>query len=223
MIDFENLDPARVCEALAPLIADDRRARIDEVLAARLGSLVLVLENLHDPHNGAAALRSCEAAGLTTVHAVEGIEPFRFSPKVTQGCERWLEIHRHKTTAATVTALREQGFRLAAAVPGASATLADFHWAQPYALWIGNEHDGLTPTARVACDVEFSLPMSGMTRSLNLSVASALAVFEAASRRRAAMGRPGDLDPEEQARLRARWYIEDVRGAEAVLRRVGII
>ena len=223
MIDFENLDPARVCEALAPLIADDRRDRIDEVLATRLGGLVLVLENLHDPHNGAAALRSCEAAGLQTVHAVEGIEPFRFSAKVTQGCERWLEIHRHKTTDAAVTALRNEGFRLAAAVPGALATLADFQWSQPYALWIGNEHEGLTPAARAACDVEFSLPMSGMTRSLNLSVASALAVFEAATRRRAALGRPGDLTPEEQARLRARWYIEDVRGADAVLRRVGII
>ena len=221
MIDLENLDPARVCATLAPLIADDRRARIDEVLAHRLGGLVLVLENLHDPHNGAAALRSCEAAGLQTIHAVEGTEPFRFSSKVTQGCERWLEIHRHKTTKQAVDAL--QGFRLAAAVPGADRTLADLDWSQPHALWIGNEHDGLTAAARASCDVAFSLPMTGMTRSLNLSVASALAVFEGATRRRAALGRPGDLDPTVQARLRARWYIEDVRGADAVLRRAGII
>src|SRR5436305_1760595 len=70
----DGLDPARVCAVLAPLIAEERRARITTVLEARLGGLVVVLENLHDPHNGAAALRSCEAAGLTTVHVVDARE-----------------------------------------------------------------------------------------------------------------------------------------------------
>jgi tRNA (guanosine-2'-O-)-methyltransferase len=216
-------DSERVCAALAPLIAEPRRKRIDQILEARLAGLTIVLERLHDPHNGAAALRSCEAAGVGVIHVVESAERFRFSEKVTQGCERWLELHRHRDTAAAVAALRAHGFRLAAAVPGATATLDDLDARLPTALWFGNEHDGLSSQACAAADVAFGLPLFGMTRSLNLSVAVALALFRAAERRRAALGQPGDLDATVQAGLRARWYREEIRGADAVLRRAGIL
>ena len=217
------VDPARVAAALAPFIAEERRARIEAVLSRRLGGLTVVLENLHDPHNGAAALRSCEAAGVQSVHVVEAAERFRFSSKVTQGCERWLSLHRHVSTAEAARALRAAGFVLAAAVPDAPTGPEGLDAAQPLALWFGNEHDGLSAQARAAADVTFALPMVGMTRSLNLSVAVALGVVELSARRRAALGAPGDLDAETRSRLRARFYLEDVRGAEAVLRRAGIL
>jgi tRNA (guanosine-2'-O-)-methyltransferase len=220
---LDALDADRVCAVLAPLISEERRARIEQVLDARLARLVVVLENLHDPHNGAAALRSCEAAGLCGVHAVEAIEPFRFSSKVTQGCERWLDITRHRCTEQAVAALREGGFVLAAALPGAAARLEDLDLAAPVALWFGNEHSGLSHAAQAAADRAFALPMLGMTRSLNLSVAVALTIFAAAARRRAALRRAGDLDAAERAALRARWYRADLRGADAILRRAGLL
>jgi tRNA (guanosine-2'-O-)-methyltransferase len=212
-------DPAAVCATLAPLLLDDRRARIDAAAAARLGGLRLVIENLHDPHNGAAVLRSAEAFGVQRVDVIESVEAFRFSSTVTQGCEKWLDVVRHPTLAAAAAALRADGFRLYAAVPGAAATVEDLDFARPAAVMIGNEHEGLTSDAVAAADAVFGIPMSGMTRSLNLSVAAALIVERAAQSRRRAISRPGDLDDAAVLALRARFYAASVRGADVVLAR----
>src|SRR6185295_934475 len=112
------VDPEAVCVALAPLLGDERRERIDAVIDARLGGLTVVIENLHDPRNGAAVLRSAEAFGIQTVHVVEAVERFRFSPAVSQGCEKWLDVERHPTFAAARATLGRAGFALYAAVPG---------------------------------------------------------------------------------------------------------
>jgi tRNA (guanosine-2'-O-)-methyltransferase len=212
-------DPATVCAALAPLLLDERRARIDAAVAARLGGLRVVIENLHDPHNGAAVLRSTEAFGIQRVDVIESSEPFRFSSTVTQGCEKWLDVVRHKTLDAAIEALRRDGFVIYAAVPGAQASVEDLNFARPAAVMVGNEHEGLTGAAIDAADRTFSIPMAGMTASLNLSVATALIAERAAALRRRAIRAEGDLDAAAQLALRARFYASSVRGAEAVVAR----
>jgi tRNA (guanosine-2'-O-)-methyltransferase len=214
-----NDDPAATCAALAPLLLEERRLRIDEAVAARLGGLRVVIENLHDPHNGAAVLRSAEAFGVQRVEVIESVEPFRFSSTVTQGCEKWLDVVRHPTLEAALAELRRAGFAVYAAVPGAAATVEDLDFSRPAAVMVGNEHDGLTAQAIAAADVPFGIPMSGMTRSLNLSVATALITERAAALRRQALGVAGDLDPATQLALRARFYVASVRGAEVVVAR----
>jgi tRNA (guanosine-2'-O-)-methyltransferase len=217
---LDEVDPAIVCAALAPLLGDERRQRIDAVVAARLGGLTLLIENLHDPHNGAAVLRSAEAFGLQTVHVVEaGGARFRFSSDVSQGCEKWLDVEPHPTFAAARASLHAAGFALYAAVPGAAATLDELDFARPAAIVVGNEHAGLSEAAVAGADVAFAIPMAGMTRSLNLSVAAALITSHAASRRRAALGQDGDLDDDVRLRLRARFYAASVRGAEPIVAR----
>jgi tRNA (guanosine-2'-O-)-methyltransferase len=207
------------CAALGPLLLDGRRERIDEVIAARLGSLRVAIENLHDPHNGAAVLRSAEAFGIQRVDVAETREPFRFSPTVTQGCEKWLDIVRHPTQAAAVASLRGDGFAIYAAVPAADLTLDELDFTRPAAILVGNEQVGLSPEAMQTADACFRIPMVGMTRSLNLSVAAALIAERASERRRRVLGTPGDLDEATQLRLRARFYASSVRGADAVLAR----
>lgn len=212
-------DPARACAALGPLLLDDRRARIDAAAASRLGGLRVVIENLHDPHNGAAVLRSAEAFGVQRVDVIDGSKPFRFSSTVTQGCEKWLDVVRHRTLAAAMATLRADGFLVYAAVPEATAVLEDLDFARPAAVMVGNEHEGLSAQAIAAADVRFGIPMHGMTRSLNLSVAAALTIERAATLRRRALGAAGDLDAAAVLALRARFYAASVRGAGAVLAR----
>jgi tRNA (guanosine-2'-O-)-methyltransferase len=198
--------PDDVLEALSPQLTEERKARIDDVLARRLASLTVVLENLHDPHNGAAALRSVEGFGLTDLHVVESNEPFRFAHSVPIGCDKWVALTKHKTFAACADLLHARGFRLYAAVPGAQMTLSDIDVSQPAALVFGNEHDGLSAEAQAACDATFSIPMTGFTQSFNLSVSVSLGVYETARRRRAFLAADGDLPEQERARLRAEWY-----------------
>lgn len=213
--------PEDVVELLAPYLTPERRARIERVLAARLKSLTVVIENLHDPHNGAAAIRSAEAFGLCELHVVEEAEPFRFSPKVTQGCDKWIEIRRHADFAACARALHDRGFVLYAAIPGAERAVHEIDATRPAALVFGNEHAGLTSAARAACDASFGIPIHGFTQSFNLSVSVALAIYDLSTRRRAALGAPGDLDEGERLGWRARWYALslDERAVQGILER----
>jgi tRNA (guanosine-2'-O-)-methyltransferase len=213
------MDPAFVCETLAPLLLDERRARIDAAIERRLAGLRLVIENLHDPHNGAAVLRSAEAFGVQRVEVIEAAERFRFSSTVTQGCEKWLDVVRHRDLGAAVSVLRQDGFALYASVPGATTTVEDLDFSRPAAVMVGNEHEGLSAAAIAAADARFGIPMCGMTQSLNLSVAAALIVERAAALRRRTLGGPGDFGAADALALRARFYVTSVRGAEVVLAR----
>ena len=192
------------------------------MLGQRLAGLTVVLENLHDPHNGAAALRSVEGFGLTALHVVEQAEPFRFSSKVSQGCEKWVDLRRHADFDACARALRAEGFALYAALPPGAATLEldDLDVGRPTALVFGNEHAGLSLGALAECDGSFTIPMQGFTASFNLSVSVALAVFGCSRRRRALLGGRGDLDGAEMMRLRALWYTLSVDAADLILARV---
>jgi tRNA (guanosine-2'-O-)-methyltransferase len=218
------MTPLSEIEILREFVSPARQARIEQVLSARLAGLTVVLENLHDPHNGAAALRSVEGFGLCELSVVEAAEPFRFSSKVTQGCEKWVEIHRYPTFDACARALHARGFALWAALPpsvGApTVDVGTLDVARPTALVFGNEHAGLTEEAAALCDGRFSIPMTGFTGSFNLSVSVALSVFACAQRRRALLG-GGDLDESARTALRARWYRLSVDAAEAILRRAG--
>lgn len=204
-------------DALAPQLSDERREKIDRVAAARLGGVAVVLEDLIDPHNGGAALRSCEAIGVLEVHVVGSA--FRFSERVTQGCDKWLNVARHESIDRCVADLKSRGFRLYAAVPGAATRLEALDATVPAAFLIGNEHAGLSAAARAACDVEFAIPMHGFSQSVNLSVATALSIYTHAERRRLALGRDGDLDAAALLKLRADYYFRDVRGAELIVER----
>jgi tRNA (guanosine-2'-O-)-methyltransferase len=212
--------PAAVIAALRSRLSEARARRIEQVLDARLGSVTVVLENLHDPHNGAACIRSIEALGLARVHLVEAAEQFRAASAVTRGCQKWLTIVPHPSFATAVTTLREDGMRIIAALPGAADDLDSLDVSKPCALVFGNEHVGITAASFALCDGRFSIPMYGFTESFNLSVSVALAVQAAASRRRSAMGALGDLTSAEKDHLRARWYARDIRGAEQVLARM---
>jgi tRNA (guanosine-2'-O-)-methyltransferase len=210
-------DPSEVIAALAPVLGEERMVKIDRVAAARLGGLVVVLENLHDPHNGGAALRSSEGVGVLEVRVVGN--RLRFSERVTQGCEKWLDIAHDDDIDACAASLKSRGFKLYAAVPGAKVRLEELDAITPAAFLIGNEHEGLTARARALADVEFAIPLHGFSQSVNLSVATALTVYTHATRRRAALGREGDLGEAELLKLRARYYHRDIRGADAIVER----
>ncbi len=204
-----------VIEALGPLLTDERRARIEEVLSRRGSGLTGGLENLHDPHNGAAAIRSIEAFGLSELHVVEQAEPFRFSPTVTQGCEKWIDVRRYKDFVGCAEELSRRGFSLCAAVPGAERSLDEVDLAGPVALVFGNEHAGLTDAAINACDGSFGIPMSGFTQSLNLSVSVSVSTYVCASKKLRG------LPVSEAQHLRARFYALslDERAVESLIER----
>jgi tRNA (guanosine-2'-O-)-methyltransferase len=211
----------RICEVLRPQILDRRQERIEYVLAHRLTTVSVAVENLHDPRNGAAAIRTAEGIGLLDFHAIEGIEPFEITRKVSMSGHLWMDLHRYPTVTAGYSALRASGFTVCAAALGGRRRLSDLPVDRPVALVFGNEHAGLTAEAQSSADETFEIPMCGFTESFNLSVSAALATYDVALRRRAFLGQDSDLPPERAARLRALWYLLSVRAAGLILANAG--
>ena len=168
---------------------DRRSERIADVLARRQPDLTVVLENVHDPHNVSAVLRSCDAVGALRVHTVYTSEerPAGFARTTSAGAAKWTEIVHHETVEACFAALRAEGFVVVATAIGAeSVDLFRLDLTRPTALVFGNEMRGVSPEAQAGADVLAALPMMGMVESLNISVASAVTLYEALRQRRAA-------------------------------------
>jgi tRNA (guanosine-2'-O-)-methyltransferase len=161
------------------------------VIAQRLAALTLVLDNVFDPHNLSAVLRSCDAFGVHDIHVIETYESFEVNRKVSQGVERWLELHRWSSYTDCFARLRDEGFAILCTSmrPGATS-VHDVSLEQPLAIVFGNEHRGVSEDAAGMCDGALTIPMAGFVESLNVSVAVAVAIATLTARLRSS-GDPG--------------------------------
>ncbi|MEN3026392.1 MAG: TrmH family RNA methyltransferase [Chlorobiota bacterium] len=158
-----------------------RRDRIAEVLRRRQPDLTVVLENVHDTHNVSAVLRTCDAVGVLEIHLVYTVDPFpEISHRTSASAYKWLILRRHRDIATCYAALRSQGYRIwATAVRPEVPSLYSLNLTLPTALVFGNEHRGVSEEALEAADGVFWIPQVGMVQSLNISVACAVALYEA--------------------------------------------
>jgi tRNA (guanosine-2'-O-)-methyltransferase len=167
-----------------------REQRTRSVLAHRQPDLTLVLENVHDPHNVSAVLRSCDAVGVQAVHTVYTVEerPARaFARTTSASAAKWIDIVHHDSVDDCYTALRKQRFTiLATAVRTEAVELYSLDLTAPVAIVFGNEMRGVTSEAIAQADGTVFIPMLGMIESLNISVACAVTLFEAMRQRRIA-------------------------------------
>jgi tRNA (guanosine-2'-O-)-methyltransferase len=200
-----------VIETLEPLASDERQARIQSVLEQRLGSVTVLLDAPHDPHNGSAVMRTCDAFGIPTVHVVPREEAFLIARRITKGTERWLEVHPHASPEAAAQHLKRQGFELVATHPQGELTPPDLAHIPRLALLLGNEHEGICATLQREASRAVRIPMRGFVESLNVSVAAAVLLAAATQ------GRPGDLPVPEKRRLYARALFRSVPRAGEIL------
>jgi tRNA (guanosine-2'-O-)-methyltransferase len=189
-----------------------RFRRIREVLNRRQPDLAVLMERVNKPHNFSAILRNCDATGVLRAHVVRPKGGMPLHNHVAAGAARWVEVRLHESVQEAVAALRHQGFTILAAHPTSSGL--DFREADltvPVALMIGAELEGLSPEGLALADQTLSIPMSGMVRSLNVSVATALLLFEA-YRQRAAKGmyENSRLTSSEYERLLFEWSYPEI-------------
>lgn len=177
-----------------------RRRRMEEVLAQRQDDLTLVLSNIHDPHNVSAIYRSCDAFGVSRVHLHYTTTPFpALGSKSSGSARKWVESIRHKDARALFAGLREAGFQILATSFSPQATpLRRWNFLRPTAVILGNEHAGVEEELTREADGELYVPMHGMIQSLNVSVAAAVILAEAARQREDAgfyaRERPADFE-----------------------------
>jgi tRNA (guanosine-2'-O-)-methyltransferase len=164
----------------------ERTTKLETALTKRQPSLVVVLENVHDPHNIGAILRSCDAVGVMKVCMVYTIEepPKLANTPAASGVLKWLELERFSSIGSCFDVLHREGFQiLATKVDPKGKELYSYDLSVPTAIVLGNEHRGISEDATKQSDGLLYIPMMGMVESVNVSVATAVCLFEAMRQR----------------------------------------
>lgn len=202
---------------LENLLTPERLERLRTVLENRVANVTVVLENLHKDHNMSAVLRTCESFGIQDVHVIPQPGKGEVFGTVTQGCHRWLTIHRHDDINSCFRSLRISGFRILAGVLGErSRPLDQVDWSGKVALVFSNELDGAGREVTEQVDGTFVIPMEGFSQSLNVSVAAGIVIHHVLGAKR----QLGDLEriPEDRAgAILGRWIRNSVNRVDIVL------
>ncbi|WP_163935205.1 tRNA (guanosine(18)-2'-O)-methyltransferase TrmH [Paraferrimonas sp. SM1919] len=165
-------------------MSPERFARINQMLDNRQPDLTVCLEMVHKSNNLAAIMRTADAVGISKVHCVLDDESFRVSRNSSGGSKLWVDSQRHANINEAITELKSQGMQVLAT--NLSATAVDFReidYTKPTAIIMGQEKTGISDEALALADQDIIIPMEGMVQSLNVSVASALILYEAQRQR----------------------------------------
>ena len=165
----------------------ERLERMTDMLDKRQPDLTVCMEGVHKTHNLAAVVRTCDAIGVSDVHAVWKNEQMRLSGGSAAGSQNWIDVHNYSQTKDAIAELKKQGMQVL--VTNLSETAVDFReidYTKPTAIILGQEKFGASEQALALADQDIVIPMVGMVQSLNVSVACSVVLYEAQRQRQLA-------------------------------------
>ncbi len=196
------------------LVLPRRLSRMREVLERRQKDLFLFMDRVRNEHNFSALLRTAEAVGIHRVlYGLEGEgEKAPINEAVTLGAHRWLVLERVADPAAKLRKLREEGFQVVVTWLGAGTRdFREVDYTRPTVIVVGNEVEGVSPELLPLATHRVMIPMVGMVRSLNVSVATAVILYEAFRQREArGLYEHPQLSPAEIEAFLRKWAYEDI-------------
>ena len=182
-------------------MTDEREAKLDAVLAKRQCGLTVILENVFDPHNVSAVMRSCDAVGITEIFVLNTRIPRhkKWGFRSSSGAFKWLVTHQFDDLQACVNAVRGKYKRIYTThLADNAVSLYEMNFTEPVALVFGNEHSGCSAEIIAAADGNFIIPQVGIIQSLNISVACAVTIYEAYRQKQAAGHYDAQQLPQEE-------------------------
>lgn len=164
---------------LSQFVSDSRRKKFDSVLEYRTRHITIALEDIYQPHNASAVLRSCDIFGIQNIHIIENKNAYTINKDIAMGSPKWLNLQKYRkeenNSLTCIKKLKEQGYRIVATTPHENdCLLKDLKIDQPLALFFGTELTGISDTVREHADEFVRIPMFGFTESFNISVSAAL-------------------------------------------------
>jgi tRNA (guanosine-2'-O-)-methyltransferase len=213
-----------LCSFFRSMKLENRNVLMDKVLAERTRYITVGLENIYQPHNASAVLRSCDCFGIQDVHIIENSYQYEFNPHVSLGAAQWLNLRRYNqlenNTSAAINQLKEQGYRVVATTPDSNAqTIQAFDVTKSkFALLFGTEKQGLTNEAFEMADEFVRIPMYGFTESFNISVSVSLCLFHFTERIRVEKSN-WQLSHEEKTDIYLEWYRNTITNSERIERK----
>ena len=175
---------------LSGFVTEERKKRFDEVIKNRTRHVTIGLEDIFQPHNASAVLRSCDCFGIQDVHIIENENKYTINPDVALGSYKWLTLSRYNkkesnNTLSCIDALKKNGYAIAVTSPHKdSYTIENVPLDRKLALFFGTELEGMSEQLEKNAEVFVKIPMMGFTESFNISVAAALSMYTLSNRLR---------------------------------------
>ncbi|TGK05442.1 TrmH family RNA methyltransferase [Leptospira langatensis] len=222
--NFINLQEAeKIGEYLRTMISPAKVEKIEEVVSYRTKYLTIVLEDIFQPYNASAPVRTSECLGLSEIHVVENKSLYKPNEGITKGAQKWIQIRKYQSpnkdnTSHCISGLKEKGFRIVATSPHALANsyeLDELPLDRPTAILFGSEELGLSKNAMDQADLFLKLPMYGFTESYNISVTVAIVLSHLAYRLRKEVANWA-LSEEEKVFLQNAYYKRSLHNGNLV-------
>lgn len=181
-------------EKFSSFLSEERKNYIEKVLQNRTEYIQVVLEDLIDPHNVNAILRTGECLGIQHYHIIENQYPFKIGRGVSKGATKWIDIHQYEgsgesNTFHAIEQLKSQGFKILTTSLGVEdKSLNTIDLTEPVAIVFGNEKEGVSQKAKDLADGSIKIPIYGFTESYNVSVAAAILMQNLIERMRKEVG-----------------------------------
>lgn len=189
-----------------------RFEKLSTVLQRRQFDLTIVLENVFDPHNISAVMRTCDAVGVQDIFILNTKIPRhkKWGARSSSSAAKWLSVHQFDDAELCFDVIRNRGMKILTTFLGEnSLPLYEVDFTSPIALVFGNEHSGVSEEIRVKADGNFIIPQVGIIQSLNISVACAVTLYEAYRQKERAGHYKGDRQVEEaRIKLLSDWELE---------------
>jgi tRNA (guanosine-2'-O-)-methyltransferase len=167
-------------EYLRKIVTEHKWQLFNEIIQNRTRYLAVVLEDIFQPHNASAVLRTCDCFGVQDVHIIENRNEYTINPDVALGASKWLNLHKYNqegnNTLSTIKTLKAKGYRIVATTPHTDdVDLEEFDLKKgKAALFFGSELPGLSDIVMNNADEFLKIPMYGFTESFNISVSAAI-------------------------------------------------
>ena len=164
---------------LIEFVSENKKQLFGKMIQYRTKHITVVLEDIFQPHNASAVLRTCDCFGIQDIHIIENKNEYEVNPDVALGSSKWLNLHKYNfsdnNTTEAFNSLRKKGYRIVATTPHENdCLLEELNLNSKIALVFGTELDGLSETAINNADEFVKIPMYGFTESFNISVSAAI-------------------------------------------------
>jgi len=209
---------------LSPHITEKRLELFNRVVENRTKYLTVVLEDIFQPQNASAVLRSCDCFGIQDVHIIENRNDFEVDTEVSLGSSKWLTLNKYNkeknNSLATIRQLKEQGYRIVATTPHTNdQQLPDFDVTKgKAALVFGSELPGISDIIMNEADEFLKIPMYGFTESFNISVSAAI-VLHFLTHKLHNSGIEWKLTEEEKTETKIEWIRRTIKKSELIEKR----
>lgn len=210
-------------EHLSEFMTENRVQKFRDVLEWRTRHIAVVLEDIYQPQNASAVVRTADCFGIQDVHVIENKNKYKVNPHVVLGAADWIDLHKHNkednNTLTCLQQLKNDGYKIIATTPHTNSyEISDLPINQKFALVFGTEKLGISDDVKNNADGFVKINMHGFTESFNISVSAALSMYELTKRLHAEETIPWQLSADQKNELLLKWMRKSLVSSDLILK-----